>query len=541
MRILACLLPLALAGACYDGGNGTPPPTNRLNFPVGLAVSKNGGVLYVANSDFDLQFSGGTIQAYNLDRIRRDTVAAIANSGNCQTQTGTNDAGTPTPFGQACAPPVDASIYLSDTGDEARHRTMLIGAFATGLYLNPDGDRLFVPVRGNASLTWADVTPDDPNDATKGLDIRCAIKSDSRFCDNAHQAGKLPALEHDNTRQVAMPGEPYGLAFSLDGTAAVLTHQGDTKVSLFATGKGLASNRVSLQFVLDGVPAGGVGVAAVPHATCSTDGCPPDVGPSFLLTSRLVSQLSLLRFYADENGVVGPSSQKRPFLVEEARFAINAAAGGSDSRGIAIDASARKRCVAEVPPSGGTRTEDDVAADIAACQRLPARVFIANRSPASIVVGEIGSTAPNGSYDPDRLVLFGNVPLVAGPSNVYLAPVVDQDGRYVMRLFVVCYDAQVVLVLDPSQPLPQLESVIRTGPGPFAMAFDPFDADAVARHELVPTSARGDNIKKFRFAYIASFLHSYIQVVDLDGSNPNKNTFETIVFNVGQPTPPKGS
>ena len=48
-------------------------------------------------------------------------------------------------------------------------------------------------------------------------------------------------------------------------------------------------------------------------------------------------------------------------------------------------------------------TQDDVDADIATCQRLPARVFIANRTPASIIVGEIGGVRPDGSYDPDRL------------------------------------------------------------------------------------------------------------------------------------------
>jgi DNA-binding beta-propeller fold protein YncE len=530
---------LALGSACYDGGNGTPPPGQKLNFPVGLAVSKGGGVLYVANSDFDLAYSNGTIQAYDLAAIRRDAVKQIAANPSCQEAIDNGDAGRRVPFGQECAPPVDTGIYF-------KHGVQ-IGAFATGLYLSPDGLRIFVPVRGNASLTWADVTPDDPSQPPNdsNFDVRCCNPTTSArcakapYCDAFHQAGNLPALEKDNTRQVSLPGEPFGLAFTPDGTAAVLTHQNDTKISLFATGVGDGPHGdVSLQFVLDGVPTGGIGVATVPHGTCASPDCPPDVRPSFLMTSRAVPQIPLLRYYPDE-GTRGASSNHRPFLIEESIFGLSAAAGGSDSRGIAIDPTPRMKCVAEVPPKGGTRSQDDVDADIAACQRLPARVFIANRTPPSLVVGDIGGVAPDGSYDPDRLSLYANVPLVAGPSNVYLAPVVDQDGRYLLRVFVVCYDSQAVLVIDPDTR--QLESVIRTGAGPFAMAFDPFDLEEVARRETVPPDPRNASIKKYRFAYIASFLHSYIQVLDLDGSGPDKTTFETIVFNLGTPTPPKGS
>src|SRR5580704_11411177 len=60
------------AGACYSGGGGTNPPTNEFYFPVGLAVSKGGTVLYAVNSDFDLQWNGGTLQSYDLFWIRHD-------------------------------------------------------------------------------------------------------------------------------------------------------------------------------------------------------------------------------------------------------------------------------------------------------------------------------------------------------------------------------------------------------------------------------------------------------------------------------------
>src|SRR5436190_12328392 len=69
MKILS-LAALALGlGGCYSTGDG-PDPTAALYFPVGLAVSPRGHALYVANSDFDLQFNAGTVETYELDDIR---------------------------------------------------------------------------------------------------------------------------------------------------------------------------------------------------------------------------------------------------------------------------------------------------------------------------------------------------------------------------------------------------------------------------------------------------------------------------------------
>ena len=73
---------IAVAGgtvaSCYSGGGGgTDPPTYTFYFPVGLAVSSGGNALYAVNSDFDLQWNGGTLQSYDLFLIRRDTAALV--------------------------------------------------------------------------------------------------------------------------------------------------------------------------------------------------------------------------------------------------------------------------------------------------------------------------------------------------------------------------------------------------------------------------------------------------------------------------------
>jgi hypothetical protein len=195
-----------------------------------------------------------------------------------------------------------------------------------------------------------------------------------------------------------------------------------------------------------------------------------------------------------------------------------------------------------VKPVDGTRTQADVDRDVVACARKPARAFIANRSPAALLVGDIGVTeGVDGAYDPDRLLIHTTIPLAAGPSKVYLAPIVDKDGRFALRVFVICFDAAMLFIIDPETGM--LENVVRTGPGPFAMAFDPFTLDGVAKNDLVAPDTRdpGRGLLRYRFAYLASFTQSFVQIIDLDDAQPNRATFEKVVFTLGVPTNPKGS
>src|SRR5580658_2113252 len=170
-----------IVASCYSTGNGTLPPPDSFYFPVGMAVSKGGNVLYVINSDFDLQWNGGTIQSYDLDQIRADaallavdpTAPSIAKNfthqpGPMPGQCPNNplivwaDGTGAVPPGQTCAPPVNSYVYVRDSA--------IIGAFATDIQLSPSfpgkplsGGRFYVPVRGDASLTWGDIQPDDPS------------------------------------------------------------------------------------------------------------------------------------------------------------------------------------------------------------------------------------------------------------------------------------------------------------------------------------------------------------------------------------------
>ncbi len=153
----------AAFSSCYSAGAGTSPPPNSFYFPVALAVSPDGKVLYAANSDFDLQWNGGTLQTYDLTALRTDAAGLItANLANTAppasipflsplpTTPGVplNCVGMPTPgvpLGQSCAPPVDSDFAQPANGpmpptiDTYLQSAVIIGAFATDAQLSIAG------------------------------------------------------------------------------------------------------------------------------------------------------------------------------------------------------------------------------------------------------------------------------------------------------------------------------------------------------------------------------------------------------------------
>jgi hypothetical protein len=378
-----------------------------------------------------------------------------------------------------------------------------------------------------------------------------------------HHAGNN-AFAPGDTRNLTMPGEPFGMAQSDDGTAIVITHQTTTNSSLFSTftpGALLTQpdpatiEMPAIQFVAGNVPTGGIGIASVPHTTDAYPACFPDPTaaacqavfprPAFLQTSRLAAQVALIRYYNDY-GDTGPSAPFRPFIQNEANFNLNVNAGTTDfARGIAIDPSPRIRCKAAITVPEADPTYPALAQQ---CAQIPARVFIASRGPPSLIIGEVGEpVTPGGTYDADLAIFTGTLVLPTGTSAVHLAPVIDNSGNLALRVFIVCFDSNEVIDYDPDQNI--IEAIIPVGLGPFAITFDPFDYNAAALGAHVGIDPRDADLglKTYRFGYVASFTQSYVQVIDLDNTTPNgaqtigSETFGTVVYTLGVPTSPKGS
>lgn len=529
-RAALSALALCVGLGCYKPDDGREPPLDRIYFPTGLALSPDGDRLYVANSDWDLQFNAGSVQVYDAARLRELLPRSCSADADC---TGANEICDLTPGAEpglrgthwcvdASAPDVCRGLGVQSAGDrllepglcnpvDNRSADLLlgsvgVGAFATELIYraNPNGGgRLFVPVRSDATLHWIDVSAGIA--PSGGAELDCGQGS-GRDCDGNHRRG-----DDRNERTptgVELPIEPYAVAASVDGEAVVVSHQSQGQVSLFTNDWQDPAAGPQLSYVLDVTNGSPVHVSPVPVPAIAQLDRGPDgprtlgYQPGFWVAFRGTSAIPLLRHF---DAVDSPSGQ--PFLalvtVDPLSTTIT-----TDVRGMASDDSERRACESDCG-TGDT-------ACLTACARVPVRVYLANRSiegePGSLL---IGSTTSSRVADPasDRLQVSNLVSVDEGPSRVAIGQIIDRQGLPRRRVFVTSFDANSLSIYDPDARV--IEARVPTGRGPTAVVID--DARALA--------------------YVAHFTDSYVGVVDLDARH---SSFGTLILTLGNPTAPRG-
>jgi DNA-binding beta-propeller fold protein YncE len=548
-RALGVALPLVFVLGCYSTGEGPEPPTSSLYFPSALAVSPGGNALYVANSDFDLQFNSGTVEVLDLGRIR-EALRPIWGATQPIDRSVCQSAGLDANANTILYPGPCSALDLGSPPDQAAHPgeplvrgQAKIGAFATdmlfvcmpdqfgsrsgascpeGTNADPDGKaRLFVPVRGEPSLTYFDVE-DDRGKTESTFQFDCGQRSNDGHCDPSHRPGSDP---NDNSRDITLPTEPYGVAVTGGAEALVVSHQTTGTVSLFTVTEGTPGTSVvagqpRLQFTLSGLPAGALGLAAIPVPALFRQS--PDYQPGFLVGYTNAPEIDTLRYFDDGRSCLsGPpceqrASGTRPFLTRAAAIGLSASIFGSHSRGIAIDDSARRGC----------EKDCDAASKecLAGCATLPVPVYVANRQPPTLLVGETRVASSSlvaleaASATNELVSFYDTVPLSVGASRLVVGRIKDRMGALRTRVFIVCFDSRVIFVYDPEAR--RIEGEIRTGRGPQPIVMDP-------------------NPAMFPLAYVGHFTDSYIGVVDLDQSHAD--TFESMVASIGVPQPPQES
>jgi hypothetical protein len=485
---------LSLAG-CFPPGEGIEPPRDRVYFPTGVALTGDRNVLLVANSDFDLQFNGGTLQTFDVGSAR-DEYWNAALAGDC------GSLGTQPAYRRSQVPglcnAVAPDLPLPSSGTTPLRASVGIGAFATDLVLASrpadavEGPpmRAFIPVRGDTTVHWADVNEDGT--------VECGQAGASGSCDDVHRRGDDP--DEENSRELELPTEPFGIAATGDARALVVTHQTEGKASLFT--HDWSEQGPLLQFVSGDMPARAVGVAAVPAPAAASLGTPEfdNYAPGFLVTFRNAPEVRLLRYFPDAG-----ATPTRPFLQPAGTVDVRANALNFDSRGVATDDSKRLAC------------ESSCAGDTAClleCSKVPVAVYVANRSPASLLVGET-RVADRESRAAELPTFHDSVPLPFGPSRVVVGDVKVSDTATERRVFVICFDARRIVVYDPVRR--REETWIDTGRGPHALAIDPVNG----------------------IGYVAHFTDSYIGLIDLN--QQNTNTYGKIVLSFGIPTEPRAS
>ncbi|HEX4478390.1 MAG TPA: hypothetical protein VH142_25080 [Polyangiaceae bacterium] len=602
VRALSVLAALGVSG-CFPPDDGRTPPLDSLYFPVGIVLRSDPAHeesrLYVVNSDFDLQYNAGTVQAYDMDRLEAlvptycDADADCASDGAspvCDAVSTTTHAAShwcvPSAGAEPCGAlgeedPADRRLtpgrcnYVQLGAPQTGGGSLMvdaveIGAFATDMIFRPrpatpncapvapdggataDGGastsnspaiasgRLFVPVRGDATLHWIDV-----GDVASGGKFDCGQGS-GRACDDNHRRGETPIEESPNGTDLILPPEPFGVAADAPGEAVLTTHQGSGQVALFVNDWSDGDQGgPSLQFTLPVVSTGALAITDVPPPAIVGEDATISYQPSFLMTYADVSTVTLLRYFSDRplssgcdvDGLSSEGSQPRPFLEGGRSVAIRTNSQGFNSRGIVADPSVRQQCEASCLPEARAQTQC-LAACVAAqgtsatqqaceatcpgarhacllnCAATPLDVYVSNRAPATLIFGQTPADS-SATLTDDLPSFYGTFPVEVGASRVIVAKIPDRDGSLVTRVFLVCFDSQEIFVYDPVSR--QLDTVIHTGRGPHAFAVD---------------SARG-------LGFIGLFTDSYLAVVDLNRAHTAN--YGEIVLNLGQPQEPRAS
>ncbi|MEY4550919.1 MAG: hypothetical protein RL685_7114 [Pseudomonadota bacterium] len=530
--VLGALALCVSAVGCFRPDDGREPPLDRIYFPTGLALSPDGDRLYVANSDWDLQFNAGSVQAYDAARLRELLPRACSTDADCS---GGNevcdlvpgpDPGVGARGSRWCidasAPDVCRGFGIQSAGDrliqpglcgavDNRSPDLLlasvgVGAFATDLIYRASavgGGRLFMPVRSDATLHWIDVPAGTMPGS--GAELECGQAS-GRDCDANHRRG-----DDRGERTAAgkeLPIEPFAVAASDDGQAILVSHQTEGKISLFTNDWQATAEGPRLSYVLENLGARPMHVSPVPVPALAALDRAPDgpralgYRPGFWVTFRNAPSVQLLRYF---DAVDSPSGQ--PFLVRAFADRLFTTLS-SDVRGMASDASERSAC------ESACAAQD--SACLAECARIPVRVYLANRSidpePGSLL---IGSTTSIRVADPanDRLVISDLVAVDEGPSRVTMGQIIDQQGQPSQRVFLTSFDSNSLTIYDPEARA--IEARVPTGRGPTALVID--NAHALA--------------------YVAHFTDSYVGVIDLDARH---SSFGTLILTLGNPTPPRG-
>ncbi|WP_437602934.1 hypothetical protein WMF28_15000 [Sorangium sp. So ce590] len=565
---------LGVAG-CFVDSEGLPPPAEGFYFPTGLATSPGGRVLYVANSDFDLRYNGGTVQALDLQRLRKRALALQgaltpreagegaggAVSAACQA-VGLSTNPAPLLHPGPCAP-LDLSALEGD--EEVVRGSAVLGAFASNVLLvhrplvgelaDSAADaplaRLFVPVRGDPSVTFFDLADDrlDAPDAQRCsgdscFRLDCGAAAAGGRCGRDHRIGEDPG---QGLIRRKLPLEPLGIAAGPDGTSVVVSHQTEDIVSVIAN-PWEQGKRPQLAAVLPDLALGPTELAAVPRPRLITEVKAAkqeiDYQPAFALTFIAAPQLDLIRYQEPLEGAPA-------LLYQSTTTPITALTSGTDNRGIAVDARERQACEVGCGACEGDCGEVEERerhyACLAQCAAIPLQVFVAHRFPNSLLIGEVTTTlVENDAADPakpettwaaayETLSIRDAVSLAAYPSRVEVGEVIGADSERHRRIFAIAFDSGRVFSYDPEAR--GFDPVISTGRGPQALAFDTGHTcgDEKERCDCAPGS---DGCEPYSLMYIAHFTDSYLGVVDLD---MRKNTSGTMILTVGTPVPPRES
>jgi YVTN family beta-propeller protein len=408
------LLAIGTLTGCPANGEDLQPPRDELVFPTALAVSPDGSRLFAVNANSDLRWSSGSVVAFDLagiEDLASRWLALPVEERGCQGQGG--------PLaGEPCSCDLDdPTILACDQAAVADPDAgVRVGNFATDVAVQDLGGgdlRLFIPVRGDPSVTWVDY-----RDGALACD---GTSEGFPLCDEERILG----YEDDPTRELI--DEPFGVFVDSAGEYAVITHLQRGAVSLIDAprdGTPVLVDALANLFAADalGIQAA-IGVAGRRLADPSPDDA--DLPETLLyVTSRTEDRVQML-------AVAPPRGSVPAQLVPAGFFFLNDVQPSNDSRDIEFSAD-------------GTRA------------------FMINRNPPMLHVMD---TAPTPEGVPANQII-ASVELCRDPANLTVAE--PGEGT---RVYVACFPEGQVWAIDPEAG--QVEAIIPVGSGPHALVADP--------------------------------------------------------------------
>jgi DNA-binding beta-propeller fold protein YncE len=444
------VLTLALLAACTASSSDVAPPQFDFYFPAALSLSPDEHWLFVTSANSDIRFSSGTLQVVDLDAV--DQIAAGQAQADCAAIPGrptvqacpsTKPAGGPEPYMVA-----NASVMIGNFGVTSAVEALTVGGQPS------DKVRVFMTVRGDPSLTYADFDP-----ATGTTD--CGATGTYPNCDQSH---RLAILRNDNTNPTLAP-EPFGLFVDGIGEHAFVTHLSTGQVTLARAPRD-ASQAPVLEDSLPNLWAANIDTGLIGAVGVATR-MPGDVNGFTYITSRQEARIAMVRVV---DGPTGEDGQPIEKLVAAASFFYSGLAAGSgipgDARSLLFSPDGnRAYFVSRLPVS--LQMVDSSLDPFG----IPVNTFMAAtelcEAPAALAYADFGE-GPRivvpcfGSgqvwvFDADTLQLIDTEDVGKGPTSVVLSPKHQ-------KIYVTNYAEDTIQVIDASPgTLTQYRSILRLG------------------------------------------------------------------------------